>query len=273
MKKDKLSLLLSFLLRFAITSVLGIFFLLIGFIFYKGILNLNLSLFEWNYNSENISMMPAIINTINMIICAICIAMPVGIFGAIFLTQYTRKKSKILSLINIASETLVGIPSIVYGLFGDYLAFVIYFGFKKSFIAGVLTLRIMILPLILRSSEEALKSVFEGYKEAALALGASKIRTIFVIILPSAISGILAGIILSIGKIVGESAALLYTSGSVAKVAGLFDSGRTLSVHMYAISSEGLHINAAYSTAMILILIVLAINLFANFIAKKLLRV
>lgn len=272
MKKDKLSLLLSFLLRFAITSVLGIFFLLIGFIFYKGILNLNLSLFEWNYNSENISMMPAIINTINMIICAICIAMPVGIFGAIFLTQYTRKKSKILRLINIASETLVGIPSIVYGLFG-YLAFVIYFGFKTSFIAGVLTLSIMILPLILRSSEEALKSVFEGYKEAALALGASKIRTIFVIILPSAISGILAGIILSIGKIVGESAALLYTSGSVAKVAGLFDSGRTLSVHMYAISSEGLHINAAYSTAMILILIVLAINLFANFIAKKLLQV
>ena len=154
MKKDKLSLLLSFLLRFAIVSVLGIFFLLIGFIFYKGILNLNLSLFAWNYNSENISMMPAIINTINMIICAICIAMPVGIFGAIFLTQYTRKKSKILRLINIASETLVGIPSIVYGLFG-YLAFVIYFGFKTSFIAGVLTLSIMILPLILRSSEEA----------------------------------------------------------------------------------------------------------------------
>lgn len=272
MKKDKLSLLLSFLLRFAITSVLGIFFLLIGFIFYKGILNLNLSLFEWNYNSENISMMPAIINTLNMIFCAILIAMPVGIFGAIFLTQYTRKKSKILALINIVAETLVGIPSIVYGLFG-YLAFVLYFGFKTSFLAGVLTLSIMILPLILRSSEEALKSVFKGYKEAALALGASKIRTIFVIILPSAISGILAGVILSIGKIVGESAALLYTSGSVAKVAGLFDSGRTLSVHMYVISSEGLHINAAYAGAMILILIVLAINLLSNFIAKKLLRV
>lgn len=188
------------------------------------------------------------------------------------MTQYTRKKSKILSLINIAAETLTGIPSIVYGLFG-YLAFVLYFGFKTSFLAGVLTLSIMILPLILRSSEEALKSVFKGYKEAALALGASKIRTIFVIILPSAISGILAGVILSIGKIVGESAALLYTSGSVAKVAGLFDSGRTLSVHMYVISSEGLHINAAYAGAMILILIVLAINLLSNFIAKKLLRV
>lgn len=271
-KKDNLSLFLSFLLKFSIISVLGIFFLLIGFIFYKGILNINLSFFEWEYNSENISIMPAIINTLNMIFCAILIAMPVGIFGAIFLTQYTRKKSKILSLINIAAETLTGIPSIVYGLFG-YLAFVLYFGFKTSFLAGVLTLSIMILPLILRSSEEALKSVFKGYKEAALALGASKIRTIFVIILPSAISGILAGVILSIGKIVGESAALLYTSGSVAKVAGLFDSGRTLSVHMYVISSEGLHINAAYAGAMILILIVLAINLLSNFIAKKLLRV
>lgn len=271
MKKDYLSLSLSFLLKFSMISVLLVFFILIGFIFYNGILHLNLSLFEWEYNSENVSMMPAIINTINMIFFSILLAVPIGIFGAVFLTQYASKKNKLVSIVRIASETLVGIPSIVYGLFG-YLAFVIYFGFKTSFVAGVLTLSIMILPLILRSSEEALKAVDIGYKEASLALGASKIRTIFRIIIPSATAGILAGVILSIGKIVGESAALLYTSGSVAKVAGAFDSGRTLSVHMYTISSEGLHINEAYSTAMILIIIVFFINLFSNFIAKRLFK-
>lgn len=270
MKKDYLSLFLSFLLKFSMISVLLVFFILIGFIFYNGILYLNLSLFEWEYSSENVSMMPAIINTINMIFASILLAVPIGIFGAVFLTQYASK-NKLVSIVRIASETLVGIPSIVYGLFG-YLAFVIYFGFKTSFVAGVLTLSIMILPLILRSSEEALKAVDIGYKEASLALGASKIRTIFRIIIPSATAGILAGVILSIGKIVGESAALLYTSGTVAKVAGAFDSGRTLSVHMYAISSEGLHINEAYSTAMILIIIVFFINLFSNFIAKRLFK-
>ncbi len=171
----------------------------------------------------------------------------------------------------MASDTLVGIPSIVYGLFG-YLAFVIYFGFKISFLAGALTLAMMILPLILRSCEEALKSVPMSFREASFALGAGNLRTIFVIIVPAAIPGILAGVILSIGRIVGESAALLYTSGSVAKVAGMLDSGRTLSVHMYAISSEGQHINQAYSTAMILILIVLVMNILSNFIAKRLIK-
>ncbi|MCR2057019.1 ABC transporter permease subunit, partial [Campylobacter helveticus] len=135
-----------------------------------------------------------------------------------------------------------------------------------------LTLTIMILPLILRSAEEALKSVPLSFREASFALGAGKLRTIFIVILPVAIPGILAGIILSIGRIVGESAALLYTSGSVAKVAGLMDSGRTLSVHMYAISSEGQHINEAYSTAMILIIIVFLINLGSNYLAKKLVK-
>lgn len=268
MKKDYVSLFLAFLLRFSVFSVLFVFFLIIGFIFVKGIMYLSPSLFEWEYNSTNVSLMPALINTINMVVCSLILAMPLGIFGAVYLNEYGSKKSKILNLVRVASETLVGIPSIVYGLFG-YLAFVIYFGFKTSFIAGVLTLSIMILPLILRSSEEALKSVPLGYKEASLALGAGKLRTIFAIILPSATPGILAGVILSIGRIVGESAALLYTSGSVAQIAGAMDSGRTLSVHMYAISSEGLHINQAYSTAMVLIIIVFLMNLVSHFIAKK----
>ena len=266
---DYLSICLSWLLKISMFSTLFVFFVLIGFIFYKGVMYLSWDLFAWEYTSENVSMMPAIINTINMVLFSLLIALPLGIFGAIFLSEYGNKKSRLLNLIRVASDTLVGIPSIVYGLFG-YLAFVIYFGFRTSFIAGVLTLSIMILPLILRSSEEALRSVPMSFREASFALGAGKLRTIFAIIVPAAIPGILAGVILSIGRIVGESAALLYTSGSVAKVAGVMDSGRTLSVHMYAISSEGQHINQAYSTAMILILIVIVINIASNLIAKKL---
>lgn len=268
-KKDRISLVLFLALRLSLVGVLGVFVLLIGFIFIKGIAYLNLDLFAWEYNSQNVSMMPAIINTLTMVFVSLLIAMPLGIFGAIFLNEYGKKQSKILGVIAVAAETLVGIPSIVYGLFG-YLAFVIYFGLGYSLIAGCLTLSIMVLPLILRSSQEALLAVPLSYREASFALGAGKLRTIFSIVLPAAAPGILAGVILSIGKIVGESAALLYTSASVAKVAGMLDSGRTLSVHMYIISSEGLHINEAYSTAMVLILIVLGINFISNIVAKKL---
>lgn len=268
---DKLSLLISILLRLSILITMAALLLLVGFICIKGIFYLSPTLFEWEYNSSNVSMMPAIINTINMVLLSLAIAAPLGIFGAIFLVEYNQQKNKFLGLIRITAETLTGIPSIVYGLFG-YLAFVIALGLKTSFIAGSLTLSVMILPLILRSSEEALKAVPISYREASFGLGAGKLRTIFCIVLPAATSGILAGIILSIGRVIGESAALLYTSGSVAQVASLMDSGRTLAVHMYAISSEGLHINQAYATAMILIILVLCINIISNFIAKKFIR-
>ncbi len=268
-KKDMISLLLYLAMRLSIIAVLGVFALLMGFIFIKGIAYLNLDLFAWEYNSENVSMTPAIINTLTIVAISLLIAMPLGILGAIFLNEYGRKDSKILSIIAVATETLVGIPSIVYGIFG-YLAFVIYFGLGYSLLAGCLTLSIMVLPLILRSSQEALLAVPLSYREASFALGAGKLRTIFAVVLPAATPGIVAGVILGIGKIVGESAALIYTSASVAKVAGMLDSGRTLSVHMYIISSEGLHINEAYSTAMVLVLIVLGINLIANLLAKKL---
>ncbi|AWI34713.1 phosphate ABC transporter permease PstA [Helicobacter apodemus] len=268
-KIDKLSFCLSLVAKFSLLTTLGIFGILIGFIFYKGILHFSPSLFEWEYNSQNISMLPALINTLNMVAFSIFLTTPIGVFGAIFLNEYNSKKNKLLYVIKIASDTLLGIPSIVYGLFG-YLAFVIYFGFKISFLSGVLTLSLMILPLILRNSQEALKSVPIELREASLALGAGKLRTIFIVILPASIPMILAGILLSIGRVVGESAALLYTSGGVAKIAGLTDSGRTLSVHMYIISSEGQYINEAYTTAMVLIVIVLVINLLANYIAKRL---
>lgn len=271
-KRDMFSLLSFYCLRISIFSTMIIFCLLIGFICIKGIANLNFNLFMWEYTSQNVSMLPAIINTINMILFSLIIAVPLGIFGAIFLNEYSNKKSKIIVIISIAAETLTGIPSIVYGLFG-YLVFVNYFGFGYSFLAGSLTLCIMILPLILRSAQEALHTVPLSLREASFALGAGKLRTIFAVVVPVAIPGILAGVILAIGKIVGESAALLYTSASVAKVAGIFDSARTLSVHMYVISSEGLHINEAYSTAFVLIIIVVSINFCSNFIAKKMTKV
>ena len=271
MERDFTSNIIFYSLRIAISLTIGIFLVIIGFIFIKGLAHLSPKLFEWEYNSNNISMMPAIINTINMVFLSLIIAMPFGIFGAIYLSEYGKKKSRIKNIVALAAETLVGIPSIVYGLFG-FLVFVKILGFGYSFIAGSLTLSIMVLPLILRSSQEALHSVPLSFREASFALGAGRLKTIFSIVLPAAIPGILAGVILSIGKIVGESAALLYTSASVAKIAGLFDSGRTLSVHMYVISSEGLYIDEAYSTAMILIAVVLFINLISNFIAKKLMK-
>ncbi|GAD19094.1 phosphate ABC transporter permease PstA [Helicobacter fennelliae] len=267
--KDALSIILSLITKLGICISLMTFGLVVGYILIKGFPHLDSRLFEWHYSTQNASMLPAIINTFTMIIFALILATPIGILGAIFLVQYAKSDSVIVAIISIAAETLVGIPSIIYGLFG-YLAFVIYFGFGLSIISGALTLAIMILPLILRNTQESLKSVPQTYKEASFALGAGKLRTIFRVILPCAISGILAGVILAIGRIVGESAALLYTSGTVAKIASLNDSGRTLSVHMYALLSEGQYLTQAYATAVVLLIFVVIINFTSNFLVKKL---
>lgn len=271
--QDFLSLFLRALLYLGVFFTLSTVALMVGYILFKGIPHLNASLFEWEYSSLNASMTPAIINTIFMILLSLLFALPFGIFGAIFLQEYAKSTSRaqqmIVGLINLASQVLVGIPSIVYGLFG-FLAFVIYFKMGVSMLSGALTLAVMILPLILTATQESLKSVPIAYKEGSFALGAGKLRTIFVVLLPCAMSGILSGGILSIGRIIGESAALLYTSGSVAKVAGVEDSGRTLSVHLYALLSEGQYIEQAYATAVILLFIVVGINLISNLAIKKL---
>lgn len=267
LRKDALSIFFYIIVRLAIFTSVATFAFVIGYILYNGIEYLSPSLFEWEYTSENVSMMPAIINTITMVLLSLLIATPVAIFGAIFLEEYANSQSRIVRLIVVAAETLTGIPSIVYGLFG-YLAFVIYFGLGLSFLAGALTLAIMVLPLILRNTQEAIKAVPLLYKEASFGLGAGKLRTIFVIILPCAISGILAGIILSVGRIIGESAALLYTAGTVAQVADLDDSGRTLSVHMYALLSEGQFMEQAYATAVVLLGVVIGINFISNMLAR-----
>ncbi|MBE6024633.1 MAG: phosphate ABC transporter permease PstA [Cellulosilyticum sp.] len=250
-------------------SALG---LLVGYILIKGIPHLSLSLFSWEYTSTNVSMMPAIINTLSMTGLALLIAVPFGIGAAIYLVEYAKKGNKLVGIIRITAETLTGIPSIVYGLFG-MLFFVTTLGWGYSILAGACTVAIMVLPVVMRTTEEALLSVPNSYREGSFGLGAGRLRTVFRIVLPAAIPGILSGVILAIGRIVGETAALMYTSGTVADVtSSLMASGRTLSVHMYALSSEGLHTDEAYATAVVLLIIVMGINWFSGFIAKRISR-
>lgn len=211
-----------------ITALTVVF--IIGYIFIKGVPNLSLDLFSLKYSSSNQSMLPSIINTVYMTALTLLLAVPIGIFSAIYLAEYSRKNSFFVKIINIANETLSGIPSIVYGLFG-FLAFVISKKWGYSLLAGVITLAIMVLPLIIRTSQEAMLGVDNTFREASYGLGAGKLRTVFKIVLPSAMPGILSGIILAIGRIVGETAALIYTAGTVPEAATkLTSSSRTISV-------------------------------------------
>lgn len=252
----------------AVLTMSAIIFLIL-YILIKGIPHLTPSLFAWEYTSENVSLLPALINTLFMTVLSLIIAVPIGIFSAIYLTEYAKRGNKLVGIVRITTETLSGIPSIVYGLFGS-LFFVKACGFDLSLLSGALTLSIMILPLIMRTTEEALIAVPDSYREGSFGLGAGKLRTVFRIVLPSAVPGILSGVILGIGRIVGESAALVFTAGTVAEVAkGLFSSSRTLAVHMYAISGEGLYIDQTYATAVVLLLLVIVINALSGLIAKK----
>lgn len=268
--KHPLSFVLLILIGLAsIITVASIIFIII-YILVNGISNLTTDLFSLHYNSKNQSMLPSIFNTVFITFLTLLIAVPIGIFSAVYLVEYAKKGSKLVKVIRVTTETLAGIPSIVFGLFG-FLAFVIALGWGYSMIAGVLTLVMMVLPTIIRTTEEALLAVPNSYREGSFGLGAGKIRTIFKIIVPTAIPGILSGVILAIGRIVGETAALIYTSGTVAETAtSLTDSARTLSVHLYCLLSEGLFTNQAYATAVILLLLVVGINALSNFIAKKL---
>ena len=269
-KYHPFSLVLRLLMVIATIFTVGITVCLVGYILIKGIPNLTLDQFAWEYNTDNVSMMPAIINTVLMVILVLIFAVPVGVGAAIYLVEYAKKGNKLVKIVRVTTETLQGIPSIVYGLFG-YLFFAVFFGWGYTFLGGALTLAIMILPLIMRTTEEALLSVPDSFREGSFGLGAGKLRTIFRIILPSAIPGIVAGVILGIGRVVGETAALMFTAGTIAKVPGnLMDSGRTLAVHMYALLSEGLYMDQAYAAAVVLMVLVLLINACSSWIAKKL---
>lgn len=269
-KAHPLSFLFMLLVWIAAALTAAVFIAVVGYVLITGIPNLKPSLFAWDYTTENVSMMPAIITTVEMVGISLLIAAPLGVFCSIYLIEYAKKGNKIVKLVRLTAETLQGIPSIVYGLFG-MLCFVTSLKWGYSLLAGCFTVSIMILPLIMRSTEEALKSVPDSYREGSYGLGAGKLRTVFKIVLPSAGNGILAGIILAIGRIIGETAALMYTAGTVAQLPeSVFASGRTLSIHMYQLSREGIHTQDAAATAVILLITVFALNALASFIAKKL---
>lgn len=247
---------------------LGVMIFMLLYILVKGIPFLTPSLFELTYTSENCSVFPALVNTLLMILLALLIACPLEIGSAIYLVEYSKKGNRFVKLVRLTTETLTGIPSIVYGLFG-MLLFVGALHWGYSLMAGSFTVAIMILPVIMRTTEEALLSVPDSFREGSFGLGAGKLRTVFKIVLPSAIPGILSGIILATGRVVGETAALIYTAGTVAQIPlGVFGSGRTLAVHMYVLSSEGLHTGQAFGTAVVLLVLVVAINLLAGIVAK-----
>ncbi len=264
------SAILRLLVWFAALLTVAVMAFLVGFILIKGVGNLTPDLFALEYNSENASLMPALINTLIITLFTLVIAVPFGVFAAIYLVEYAKKGSRLVKVIRITTETLQGIPSIIFGLFGLlFFSTALHWGY--SLLSGSMTLVIMILPLIIRTTEEALLGVTDAYREASFGLGAGKLRTVFKVVLPSAIPGILSGVVLATGRIVGETAALIYTAGAVAKVPGsLMGSGRTLAVHMYVLSSEGLYMDQAYATAVILLVFVLVLNWISGACAKRL---
>ena len=267
-KRTPLSLVLWLLVNVAMIATVAVLAYLIVYILVNGVPYLNSQLFELKYTSENASVFPAIINTLIMTVLSLVLAITTWNFAAIYLVEYAKRGNKLVEVVRLTAETL----SEFHRSCMDYS--VCYF--RKSFGMGIMsaiwaaTMAIMILPLIMRTTEEALKSVPDSFREGSFGLGAGKLRTVFCIILPSAVPGILSGVILGIGRIVGETAALMYTAGTIAEIpANVMGSGRTLALHMYVLSCEGLHINQAYATAVVLLLIVLVINAVSSFIAKR----
>lgn len=248
----------------------AVMFMILFHIVCKGICGLGEEgLFDIKYNSENVSMMPALINTVIVTILSLLLAVPTGVFGAVYLTEYAKKGSIIVRAIRIGEDTLAAMPSIIYGLFG-YGLFVISLGWGYTMISGVITLAVMVLPIIMRTAEEALTAVPGSYREAGFGLGAGKVRTVFCLLLPSAMPGIISGISLATGRIAGESAALIFTAGTYPSLPySLFSSTRTLSVHIYALMTEGMYEEQAYAAALVLIIVISVINAGSHLLMKK----
>lgn len=272
-KRKTKSLILRFLVWLCGILTVGILAYILLFILIRGIPNINMEFLFGEYNSESLSAFSSIVTTVEMIVISLAIAVPVGVFCAIYLNEYAKRGNKAVKMIRLAVDTLAGIPSIVYGLFG-MIFFVNILGLRASVLSGVLTVSIMILPVIISSSEEAIKSVPDMYREGSLGLGATRLRTVFSIVLPTATPGILSGVILAIGRIVGETAALIFTSGTnvlESPTLDLMASQRTLAIHMYMLASEGLphSKDMAYATGAILIIVVFLVNFAATKLAGR----
>lgn len=269
-KQKTLSFVQKCLVLLSAVAVFGVLIALLAYILIKGVPHLRPSLFAWSYTSENLSLLPALLNTLTMVVLTLLLAVPAGVGGAIYLVEYAPRGSRLVKLIRTTAETLSGIPSIVYGLFG-FLMFVLACNMDYSILSGALTLAIMVLPTILRTTEEALISVPDSFREGSFGLGAGKLRTVFRIVLPAAMPGISSGIVLAIGRIVGETAALIYTAGTITGTAeSLMDSGRTLAIHLYCLLNEGLYMEEAYATAVVLLVLVIGINALSGALAKSL---
>ena len=264
------SLVLALLTHLAAAVTVLVLGFLVSYVLVRGVPNLRPEMFAPTYTSENQSMLPAIINTLLIALVALLVAIPIGVGGAIYLAEYAKRNSPLVRVIRLTAETLQGIPSIIYGLFG--MVFFTALHINLTLLSGALTLSLMVLPLILRTTEEALLSIPDSYREGSFGLGAGKLRTVARIVLPTAIPGILSGVILAIGRIVGETAALMYTSGTVERIAGLTKSGSTLALHMYIQASEGLYTEQAYATSVVLLALVLLINLGSSRIAKMMMK-
>lgn len=268
-KRNPFSLVMRIMLILSIVFTVGALAFILIYILVNGIPHLTPSLFSFEYTSENVSMTPSIITTVMLVRAVLAISVPFGVLSAVYLVEYAPKGNKMVEVIRLTTETLSGIPSIVYGLFGT-IFFVTYLGWRYSFLAGAMTLSIMVLPLVMRTTEEALLAVPDDWRQASFGLGAGRLRTVFKIVLPAAVPGILSGVILSIGRVVGETAALIYTLGTVAQIPkGLLSGGRTLALHMWVLSGEGLYTDQAYATAVVLIVLVVMINAVSSAVAKK----
>lgn len=253
-------------------ATVGILVWILGYVLIKGMGEISLGfLTEMARGDGEGGILPMIVTTFYVIALSIVMSTPVGICAAIYLVEYA-KPGRLVRSIRFATESLAGIPSIIFGLFG-FLFFVTALKMKFSILSGALTLSIMVLPTIVRTTEEALKAVPNAYREGSLGLGASKLSTIVKVVLPTAIPGILAAVILSIGRIVGETAAIYMTVGMAPYIPkGFMESGRTLSVHLYLLAKEGISFEKAYATATVLVVLVAVINFIANKTASMLNR-
>ncbi|MHC0038495.1 phosphate ABC transporter permease PstA [Pseudoneobacillus sp. C159] len=249
---------------------IAVLVIIVGFIFIKGFRLINFDFIFGDYSpSGGGGILPMIVTTLYTIVISLLIATPIGIFAAVYLQEYA-KQGRLVRIIRFATESLTGIPSIIYGLFGAVF-FVTTLKLGMSIIAASLTLTIIVLPVIIRTTEESLKTVPNTYREGSLALGTTKLQTLYKVILPSAMPGILSGIILSMGRIVGESAAIFLTAGTVAAMPeSIFSSARTLTVHSFLVTQEAGDIELASAVGIVLIVIILVLNLTAMFISKKL---
>lgn len=272
--KMKVNILKSTILKYisiicSLIAISALLFITI-FILIKGLPNINFNLLFGKSGNSQMTLLPAIVSTSMMLFLSLVIAIPIGVFAAIYMVEYAKSKSKLIPIIRVFTESLSGIPSIIFGLFGMIL-FSNILGLGRSLLAGSLTLVLIILPSIVRQSEETLLAIPTSLREGSLALGASKVRTIFKIVLPCGFSGIMTSVILSIGRIVGESAALIYTAGAVRYMPkGYLSAGSSFSVMMWIFASEGLYINQAFATAAVLLIIVLVLNFSLVIVDKKL---